>query len=74
MCGGLLCLIEMPRVDIPLNYPQLFHPPKITWDQWCTGDVERNCDSGDCIMCEKAFEAGASIGRVLDKEGLYDTH
>ena len=67
-CGGDLAPMEMPRVEIPLAYPTLFTQPKITHDEWCDRKREDTCESGDCIMCKKAFDAGSIIGKVPDKQ------
>ena len=73
-CGGDLVPIEILRVDIPLAYPQLFPPAKITHDEWCDRKREDMCESGDCDQCEIAFNAGASIGRAPDKQDQRDKH
>lgn len=62
-CGGILEPVpELKAPEIPLHYPELFHPPKITHDEYCQEKFE--CEFGRCDDCERIFKDGAQRGKA----------
>ena len=55
---------EQQDRDYELRYPELFKLKKLTHDEWCH-TAKIGCDTGECINCKEAYNAGASKGVVI---------